>query len=131
MARIYNTEELLMPETSPNDWAPSEPLRQFSVQRDPLVEELERQSDHGEINVNQMVRRYSGTYDQPVLTLLEHMQTQIAVYYNVVEELKKSTSPRIAAELKERYVSLGLIPIDNQWPNPSLDGLMRLIQASE
>jgi len=84
---------------------------QFRETRDKLIERLEQQTDAGAVNVNEMVRLYSREYDQPILTLMEDMQTQATVYYNVFEDLKKgSVSEDSAAVLKDRYVSLGLIP---------------------
>jgi len=84
-------------------------LKQFRETRDKLIERLEQQTDAGAVNVNEMVRLYSREYDQPILTLMEDMQTQATVYYNVFEDLKKgSVSEDSAGVLKDRYVSLGL-----------------------
>ena len=112
-----------MPSSS-RKWRPSRRLREFRDQRDPLIAELEAQSDRGSINVDEMVERYARKYDRPVFMLAQDVQTQAALYYNVFEELKKSTSPSIAKDLRYRYAAIGLISQDNQWPNPAIDWLM-------
>ena len=101
----------MSPGDAGDQWEPPDQLKQFRGTRDKLIERLERQTDAGAVNVNEMVRLYSREYDQPILTLMEDMQTQATVYYNVFEDLKKgSVSEDSAAVLKDRYVSLGLIP---------------------
>ena len=71
-----------------------------------------------------MVERYAREYDRPVFTLAQDFQAQAALNYNVFEELKKNPSPQIAEELRARFVEIGLIPEDNEWPNPIRDWLM-------
>jgi len=59
-----------------------------------------------------MVRLYSREYDQPILTLMEDMQTQATVYYNVFEDLKKgsvsedSAAVRLNSEFRQVSQSL-------------------------
>jgi hypothetical protein len=71
-----------------------------------------------------MVRLYSQSFDQPILTLVQDMQTQIVMYYNVFEDLKKGITEDEAVGLKQRYQGLGVIPSTNKWPNPLRDWLM-------
>jgi len=85
---------------------------QFRETRDKLIERLEQQTDAGAVNVNEMVRLYSREYDQPILTLMEDMQTQATVYYNVFEDLKKgsvsedSAAVRLNSEFRQVSQSL-------------------------
>lgn len=108
-----------------------EHLKRFRDRRDKLIALLELQSDIGAIHVDEMVDLYSHDYEheyeypQPVLALVQDIQTQMALYYNVFEDLKKgSVTEDSVKSLKDRYVALGLIPPDNVWPNPAADWLI-------
>jgi hypothetical protein len=106
-------------------WHASEHEQQVRQRRMRLIGELEKQSDVGVVNVDELVHLYSGEYDQPVLMLTMDLQTQMGVYSNVVEELKKATTTEVVAKmLKQRYTELGLIPSENAWPNPDGGWLM-------
>jgi hypothetical protein len=101
-------------------WEPSPHLKERWDRHEKLVQEIERQSDAGAINLDELMRRYHQEYDRPALMLAQDLQTQALIYHNVVEELKKAIDVDEAAQtLKNRYVNLGLIDGNaNRWPNP-------------
>lgn len=105
-------------------WEPSEYLKEYRKRRDALIKEIERQSDAGAINLDELITLYHREYDQPVWMLAQDIQTQVSVYDNVFETLKQTKHENAAQNLKKRYVDLGLIPESNQWPNPVRDWLM-------
>lgn len=105
---------------------PAEALADRKWTRTRLLEEIERQSDVGAVNLDLLVELYHKEYADPLLHLLEDVQTLASVYSNVFETLKtEGDVGEAAAVLKKRYVELGLIPQHNQWPNPLADRLMR------
>jgi hypothetical protein len=93
-----------------------------------LIQEIERQSDTGPIDVDHLLRGYHKEYREPVRMLLQDLQQRAEIYHNIFEQLKNSTDPKTAArDLKSRYLDLGLIETDNAWPNPWGKGLMDLV----
>ena len=102
----------MSPGDAGDQWEPPDQSKQFRGTRDKLIERLEQQTDAGAVNVNEMVRLYSREYDQPILTLMEDMQTQATVYYNVFEDLKKgsvsedSAAVRLNSEFRQVSQSL-------------------------
>jgi hypothetical protein len=108
-------------------WTPEEHLKERWTRHEVLAWEIERQSDAGAINLDELLRLYHRKYDRPVLMLAQDLQTRALIYYNVVEALKLATNVEDAARmLKLRYEELGLInKQDNRWPNPLGDWLMR------
>jgi hypothetical protein len=73
----------------------------------------------GAINVDEMVHLYSREYSQPVRTLVQNIQTQMAVYHNVFEELKSGpVSEGKGQGIEGALHGLRLIAQSNEWPNP-------------
>ncbi len=120
-------------------WQAPEYLRKVRERREDLISELEKQSDTGAVNVDEMIRLYAREYDEPVLMLIHDIQTQIGVYANVVEALKNGVATSAASgastrsdqhnddlahRLKQGYMDLRLIPQDSSWPNPDGGWLM-------
>lgn len=104
----------------------SSPLEERSERHRKLVQEIERQSDAGAINLDELIRRYHQEYDRPTLMLAQDLQERAMIYSNVVESLKEAPDVGEAARtLKARYEELGLIGEVNQWPNPLGSRLMR------
>jgi hypothetical protein len=56
----------------------------------------------------------------PVLSLVDDIQMLAALYWNVVEELKRDAKP---ADIKNRYARLNLL-VTESWPNPNWSGLL-------
>jgi hypothetical protein len=112
---------------SNDDWTPEEHLRERWSRHEALVWEIERQSDAGAIDLDELLRRYHKEYDRPALMLAQDFQTRSLIYHNVIEALKEATNVEEAARhLKKRYEQLGLInKQENRWPNPLGDWLMR------
>jgi hypothetical protein len=89
------------------------------------VERLEGMSDAGWLSVDQLLVHYQTHSEHPLLDLIQDIQTQIAVYQNVFEALKKpNAGQNVVTDLRQRSMELGLIPATNQWPNPDGRGLM-------
>jgi hypothetical protein len=108
-------------------WTPEEHLKERWSRHEALVWEIERQSDAGAINLDELLRRYHKEYDRPALILAQDLQTRALIYHNVIEALKEATNvEEVARMLKMRYEQLGLInKQENRWPNPLGDWLMR------
>jgi hypothetical protein len=108
-------------------WRPPKDLKERWKRHETLVWEIERQSDVGAINLDELLRRYHEKYDRPALMLAQDLQVRALVYQNVVEALKAAKDINATArDLKARYEELGLIKEnDNQWPNPLGDWLLR------
>lgn len=104
----------------------SSQLEERSERHRKLIQEIERQSDAGAINLDELIRRYHQEYDRPTLMLAQDLQERAMIYSNVVESLKQAPEVETAARtLKKRYEELGLIGQENQWPNPLGSRLMR------
>lgn len=87
------------------------PERQF------LLNELEEQSDSGEMNIDYLVKLYKQKYPgESIWALVQDINRQALVWYNVLETLKRSPEQR--ANLKEDYeFHLQLLPT-NSLSNP-------------
>lgn len=104
----------------------SSQLEERSERHRKLIQEIERQSDAGAINLDELIRRYHQEYDRPTLMLAQDLQERAMIYSNVVKSLKEAPDVGEAARtLKARYEELGLIGEVNQWPNPLGSRLMR------
>ncbi|MDQ3814642.1 MAG: hypothetical protein M3347_11915 [Armatimonadota bacterium] len=89
-------------------------------ERQSLLEELERQADSGEMNIDYLVKLYKQQYPgEAVWALIQDINRQALVWYNVVETLKRSPDQR--ENLKKDYEDrLKLLPVGSLsnpiWP---------------
>src|SRR5262245_42452946 len=81
-----------------------------SSERQALLEELEEQADSGEMNIDYLVKLYKQQYPgEAVWALVQEINRQALVWYNVVETLKRSPEQR--ANLRKDYEEhLQLLP---------------------
>jgi hypothetical protein len=106
-----------------------ERIKRYRENKGKAIQRIEDLSDRGDINVDELIREATEWYPgQPTWMLLQDIQRQAVVYWNVIETLKR-VEPRTpnfvdAAMIKNRYVWLRLVPEDNKWPNPDDSGLI-------
>lgn len=79
-------------------------------ERQDLLDELEEQADSGEMNIDYLLKLYKQQYPgEAVWALIQDINRQALVWYNVLEALK--SSPKQRANLKEDYEDhLQLLP---------------------
>ena len=81
-----------------------------SSEREALLKELEEQADSGEMNIDYLVKLYKQKYPgEAVWALIQDINRQALVWYNVVETLKRGPDQR--ENLREDYEDhLQLLP---------------------
>ncbi len=114
-----------------------------STERQSLLDELEEQADSGEMNIDYLVKLYKQKYPgEAIWALVQDINRQALVWYNVLETLKRSPTQR--ASLKEDYeLHLQLLPPNSLsnpiWPfdvdrafaklNKYSKGLLRIVRS--
>jgi hypothetical protein len=117
-------------ETPPQAGEKVMPHVQEQLSEDNLWREvLEEASEKTEINTSYVTRMYRETVqEKPLLRLVQDVHERIAVYHNILEELKtgardEPTSPAaggqgtVAQQIRARYEGLKLVP-EGKLPNP-------------
>jgi hypothetical protein len=81
-----------------------------SPEREELLKQLEEQADSSEMNIDYLVKLYKRQYPgEAVWALVQDINRQALVWYNVLETLKRSPEQRTT--LREEYeVHLKLLP---------------------
>jgi hypothetical protein len=81
-----------------------------STERQDLLNQLEEQADFGEMNIDYLVKLYKQKYPgEAVWALVQDINRQALIWYNVLETLKRSPEQR--ANLREVYEDhLQLLP---------------------
>ena len=87
------------------------PPYQRPIEQTELMEELERQADFSDMNVEHLIKLYKRKYPGEALWMLtQDMNKQALIWYNVIETLKRGdTNER--SQMKKRYEEeLKLLP---------------------
>lgn len=86
---------------------------------------LEKAAHEGDIDTDLVVSKYRAAgHERPVLSLIQDVNERIAIYGNLLEDVKRQSTnqsdsgrPTVAQKLKIKYEDLGLVP-RGQLPNP-------------
>ncbi|MEZ4734210.1 MAG: hypothetical protein R3E79_44520 [Caldilineaceae bacterium] len=95
---------------------------------------LENEAEKMNMDIDNLVRQYKYSLpNEPVWALVEDIHRQVAIYNNILEEVKrlnvdetKKSESGDAKQIREKYEGLGLVP-SGFLPNPSAANLANYV----